>query len=71
MDDMLASIETSEEAAQLAIDVRYIHAQGGLEIRNWVSNSKEVLEQLRWGVNNEDSKGMDLKSSSAEKVLGM
>lgn len=71
VDDMLASVETSEEAAQLAKDVRYIHAQGGFEIRNWVSNSKEVLEQLRWGVNNEDSKGMDLESSSAEKVLGM
>ncbi|XP_061515249.1 uncharacterized protein LOC133393612 isoform X1 [Anopheles gambiae] len=70
VDDMLASAETSEEAAQLAETVRHIHAEGGFEIRNWVSNSNEVLERLRWGVSQEDGRGV-VMDSSAEKVLGM
>ncbi|XP_058840055.1 uncharacterized protein LOC131695549, partial [Topomyia yanbarensis] len=38
VDDMLDSVETEEEAIQLAKDVRFIHAQAGFEIRNWLSN---------------------------------
>lgn len=41
---MLVIDETQEEAVQLASDVRSIHAQGGLEIRSWLSNSSVVIE---------------------------
>ncbi|XP_062538519.1 uncharacterized protein LOC134206806 [Armigeres subalbatus] len=46
VDDMLASTETEAEAIELANSVKYIHAQGGFDIRNWVSNSTEVLKAL-------------------------
>ncbi|XP_049300541.1 uncharacterized protein LOC125774305 [Anopheles funestus] len=70
VDDMLASVETVEEAVTLAEDVRYVHSQGGFEIRNWLSNAKEVVHKLRWGANN----GMCVDMSAGqgtEKVLGM
>lgn len=70
VDDMLASTESEEEAAQLALNVRFVHSQAGFEIRNWLSNSSKVLDLL-----NEDGtaeKSMDLCSEMAtEKVLGM
>ncbi|XP_058456403.1 uncharacterized protein LOC131433817 [Malaya genurostris] len=70
VDDMLSSVETEDEAARLALDVCYIHSQGGFEIRNWLSNSRKVLDKLRVGVT--DEKNMDLYSVIAtEKVLGL
>lgn len=46
MDDYYDTADTPEEAAELAVQVRIIHARGGFEMRNWVSNSEEVLEKL-------------------------
>nr|XP_049464883.1 uncharacterized protein LOC120956082 [Anopheles coluzzii] len=69
VDDMLASVETEEEAKDLADAVRYIHACGGFEIRNWVSNSRAVMQHLQ-----EDTKGKNISANyglSTEKVLGM
>ncbi|XP_061500129.1 uncharacterized protein LOC133391284 [Anopheles gambiae] len=58
VDDMLASVETEEEAKDLADAVRYIHACGGFEIRNWVSNSRAVMQHLQ-----EDTKGKDISAN--------
>lgn len=70
MDDMLTSVDTEEEAIQLANEVRYVHQQGGFHMRNWVSNSLTVLEAL--GANPKQGKSMDMTSDLAlEKVLGM
>ncbi|XP_062705726.1 uncharacterized protein LOC134287612 [Aedes albopictus] len=70
VDDMLVSVDTEEQAIQLAKDVRHVHQQGGFEIRNWISNSRMVLAALQ-GVNT-DEKCLDLSSELAtEKVLGM
>nr|XP_043069244.1 uncharacterized protein LOC122322057 [Drosophila bipectinata] len=49
VDDMLDSVDTEEEAISLARQVHYIHLQGGFLIRNWVSNSREVLSALGEG----------------------
>ncbi|XP_058128695.1 uncharacterized protein LOC131292964 [Anopheles ziemanni] len=70
VDDMLASAETEKEAISLASTVRSIHAQGGFEIRNWVSNSQRVADELRLEA---DSVGIvNLCCQSAvEKVLGL
>ncbi|XP_065087297.1 uncharacterized protein LOC135709035 [Ochlerotatus camptorhynchus] len=43
VDDYFDSVDTIEEAIQRAKQVRFIHSKGGFEIRNWVSNSEEVL----------------------------
>ncbi|XP_062711977.1 uncharacterized protein LOC134289698 [Aedes albopictus] len=70
VDDMLSSVDTEEQAIQLAKDVRYVHQQGGFEIRNWVSNSKTVLAALQG--ENTDEKCLDMSTELAtEKVLGM
>lgn len=70
VDDMLVSTNTAEDAIKLAEDVRYIHAKGGFEIRNWISNSKRVLQALR--VTTAEEKNLDLSPQmTAEKVLGM
>ncbi|XP_055523265.1 uncharacterized protein LOC129717404 [Wyeomyia smithii] len=70
VDDMLCSEETEEKVIELAKSVRFIHEQGGFEIRNWTSNSRSVLAALK----SETclSKNLDLSSSLAtEKVLGL
>lgn len=47
VDDLLDSANSVEEAVNLAKDVIYVHKQGGFHIRNWISNSTEVLEALQ------------------------
>ena len=67
---MLASVKTAEDAIRLANEVKYIHSQGGFEIRNWVSNSKTVLQSL--GEEDVEKKNLDLTAEVAtEKVLGL
>ncbi|XP_055586245.1 uncharacterized protein LOC129738941 [Uranotaenia lowii] len=70
VDDMLTSVETEEEAVKLADEVRWIHAQGGFEIRNWLSNSSYVVKSLLEEpiVEKNLSVGPEM---STEKVLGM
>lgn len=70
VDDLLLSVDTEEEAIKLAKEVRFVHSQGGFEIRNWVSNSPVVLSQLKH--NSIENKCLDLTTELAsEKVLGM
>ncbi|XP_055622739.1 uncharacterized protein LOC129766247 [Toxorhynchites rutilus septentrionalis] len=70
VDDMLVSVDTEGEAIQLAKQVTFVHAQGGFEIRNWISNSQRVLRAL--DENSTKEKNLDLAPELAtEKVLGM
>ncbi|XP_039451578.1 uncharacterized protein LOC120430530 [Culex pipiens pallens] len=70
VDDMLASEETEEAAIELAEAVRHVHAEGGFEIRNWLSNSPRVLTALQG--ENVVQKDLNLAPELAtEKVLGM
>ncbi|XP_038106872.1 uncharacterized protein LOC119766411 [Culex quinquefasciatus] len=46
VDDYFDSVDTVEEAVKRAKQVSHVHKQGGFEIRNWVSNSPEVLTAL-------------------------
>ncbi|XP_055542827.1 uncharacterized protein LOC129728415 [Wyeomyia smithii] len=69
VDDMLSSEESEEAAVKLAKDVRFIHSQAGFEIRNWLSNSKRVLQELEA---EPGEKSLNLSSElGTEKVLGM
>ncbi|XP_062704301.1 uncharacterized protein LOC134286665 [Aedes albopictus] len=70
VDDMLASVETEAEAVELAEDIRFVHAQAGYEMRNWLSNSVPVLKAL----NATKTSEMNLNLASetvTEKILGM
>ncbi|XP_062715630.1 uncharacterized protein LOC134291645 [Aedes albopictus] len=70
VDDMLASVETENEAIKLALDVRHVHAQAGYEMRNWLSNSPIVLNALN--ADQDHEKSLNLNSELAtEKILGM
>lgn len=67
---MLVSVATEEEAIELAQQVKKVHAEGGFEIRNWLSNSKRVVNAL--DENHTEEKSLDLSTELAtEKVLGM
>uniref|UniRef100_A0AAG5D3P8 Integrase catalytic domain-containing protein n=1 Tax=Anopheles atroparvus TaxID=41427 RepID=A0AAG5D3P8_ANOAO len=70
VDDLLASVETEEEAVALAQDVKYIHAQAGFEIRNWLSSSGRVTRKLRRGTEGEDALNL-CDDPATEKVLGL
>ncbi|XP_062538136.1 uncharacterized protein LOC134206436 [Armigeres subalbatus] len=71
VDDYLDSRDTAKEMSKLAADVRTVHAKAGFEIRNWQSNSEEVLADLgeqritKWKEFTND------KVNNIERVLGM
>ncbi|XP_055632708.1 uncharacterized protein LOC129773155 [Toxorhynchites rutilus septentrionalis] len=71
VDDAMFSTDTPEHAIRLAREVSQVHSAGGFEIRNWVSNSQQVLSALKEGSMTE--KNMDLTTGpmATEKVLGM
>lgn len=70
VDDMLLSVASEEEAIQIAKDVRFVHSQGGFEIRNWISNSRAVVMAL--GESEATTKSLNLSTElSTEKVLGL
>ncbi|XP_049291179.1 uncharacterized protein LOC125768058 [Anopheles funestus] len=68
VDDLLASAESEEEIITLAEQVRYIHAEGGFEIRNWLSNSPRVTSHLQREASPEDKIAM-CSDDRVEKVL--
>ncbi|XP_058444291.1 uncharacterized protein LOC131425967 [Malaya genurostris] len=71
VDDYFDSVDTIDEAVERAKQVSYIHKQAGFDIRNWVSNSPEVLSAL----GEEKSMGPVLfnqdKQMYSERVLGV
>ncbi|XP_075170474.1 uncharacterized protein LOC142242837 [Haematobia irritans] len=71
VDDFLASTDTIEEAKQLSAEVRYIHSKGGFNIRNWCSNSVDVLRFLNTEANCEPKSLGISTNSEPEKVLGI
>lgn len=71
VDDLLDSVDTEAEAIRLAKEVRQIHAYGGFEIRNFISNYRTVLDAI-----GEDcikvQKNLNMSpETNNEKVLGM
>lgn len=70
VDDLLDSSNTEEEALCLAQKIKEIHADGGFEIRNWISNSTKVMEALS-GKEPTNEKAISLSDDDREKVLGL
>lgn len=69
VDDLLDSVDTEEEAMTLAAEVKFIHSQGGFEMRNWRSNSLRVSSSL--GSPNDEANKTFSSHLEPEKVLGM
>ena len=71
VDDWLQSVDSVEQAIQLAEKVKYVHSQGGFEIRNWTSNNIQVTEALN-GTTSSTEKNMEIASQcEADKILRM
>ncbi|XP_062714353.1 uncharacterized protein LOC134291085 [Aedes albopictus] len=71
MDDYYDSADTTDEAVARALQVRDIHKNGGFEMRNWSSNSPEVLLKLGQTVEPPGPSFVCDKSDGWERVLGM
>lgn len=71
VDDLLDSVDTIDEANTLAKQVRFIHQQGGFEIRHWASKSASVLAAMGEPPKTSLKSLHDNFEISAEKVLGM
>lgn len=68
---MLDSVDTVEEAIDLTRQVIEIQRCGGFEIRNWISNSVEVLHALNSNNVNGNLLFDDKELLQSQKVLGM
>lgn len=71
VDDYLDSFATVEEAIETVQNVKYIHSMGGFEIRNFLSNSKQVLAAIH-EESQENDKDLNItRAEKVESVLGM
>ncbi|XP_062558258.1 uncharacterized protein LOC134223135 [Armigeres subalbatus] len=75
VDDYLDSFETVDEAIEVVKQVTFIHSKGGFNLRNFLSNSNDVLlgisEEARRNVQ-ADAKHLSLvRAEKVESVLGM
>ncbi|XP_062703997.1 uncharacterized protein LOC115255979 [Aedes albopictus] len=71
VDDYLDSADTIDEAVRQAEEVRLVHSRGGFHIRNWMSNSEEVLRRVG-EPSTATKKHLSLdKSGVTERILGM
>ncbi|XP_036334764.1 uncharacterized protein LOC118745419 [Rhagoletis pomonella] len=68
VDDYIDSVDSEEAAFEVADLVRKVHRAGGFEIRNWASNSPNVLTKL---VDEEVKAQTPVQFGHTEKVLGM
>uniref|UniRef100_A0A182FMI5 Reverse transcriptase domain-containing protein n=1 Tax=Anopheles albimanus TaxID=7167 RepID=A0A182FMI5_ANOAL len=70
-DDLLISVDNEQQATQLATEVKFVHQQGGSEIRNWASNSRRVLTDLL-PTTSLEHKALSISTElGTEKVLDM
>ncbi|XP_046868949.1 uncharacterized protein LOC124461469 [Drosophila willistoni] len=67
VDDFIYSGDNYVEVGNIATQVRDIHASGGFHIRNWSSNSKEVLRILK----SDSLLPEAVEITATEKVLGL
>lgn len=71
VDDTLHSLDTVNEAIEVAQQMKTVNAAANFNIRNWHSNSTQVLNALGEKENNSGTVDMNKSVSSTEKVLGM
>ncbi|KAG5867419.1 hypothetical protein JTB14_027091 [Gonioctena quinquepunctata] len=71
VDEYLDGTKTEEEAVHLIIDVIYVHSKAGIEIRNFISNSLVVLEQLPGNLQTNEIQSEVARRTNEKKVLEM
>ncbi|XP_058817350.1 uncharacterized protein LOC131680654 [Topomyia yanbarensis] len=71
VDDYFDSVDTVEDAIRRAKEVSFVHSKAGFEIRNWVSNSSEVLRGLGEKNPAREIHFNENKETANERVLGI
>ena len=71
VDDWLESFHTEEEARKVAKDVKYVHSKGGLEIRNWISNSIKVTSSLGENYSENEKMNFERSETKTERILAV
>ncbi|XP_055551044.1 uncharacterized protein LOC129733299 [Wyeomyia smithii] len=71
VDDYYDSADTVAEAIARAKAVKFIHSEGGFNIRNWVSNSNTILEEMGERSENAAVHFNKNKNTEFERVLGI
>lgn len=71
VDDMIECAESVDEAEKLVKDVKLIHKEGGFNIRNFVSNSEELLTRIGEKTASQNKSLNVGDEVRAERVLGM
>ncbi|XP_065094703.1 uncharacterized protein LOC135715317, partial [Ochlerotatus camptorhynchus] len=71
VDDYLDSVDTEEEAVQLIKEVKAVHAKAGFDIRKWLSNSKDVVQQIGDPIPQNSKNFIADKTTNSERILGM
>ncbi|KAG5871798.1 hypothetical protein JTB14_034065 [Gonioctena quinquepunctata] len=64
VDDFLDSFDTIEEAKKVPCHFIEVHRRGGFRIRNWASNSKEVLKNIPEEYRSRHQKDMNLEKKT-------
>ncbi|XP_049886664.1 uncharacterized protein LOC126381183 [Pectinophora gossypiella] len=70
VDDYLQSFETIEQAVATSNRVREIHSEAHYELRQWTSNSQEVLTALSEPSTTTQSVSLD-ENTKTERILGL
>ncbi|XP_035714129.1 uncharacterized protein LOC118438289 [Folsomia candida] len=72
VDDLLDSCDTVEQAKKRFAEVRTIHAAGGFNLRNWLSNSPEVVAHIPEELRASNMKDLQMGEDNViERVLGL
>jgi hypothetical protein len=72
VDDMLDSFESEQKAMSTVRDVIEIYEAAGMEIRNWLSNSRVLMESFN--TNNKEnatSLSLNFDEDQVDKILGI
>ena len=70
VDDCLKSVATLPEASRLANQLVQLLAKGGFHLTKWISNSREVLEEIPPGESAPSMANLDLEDLLIDRVLG-
>ncbi|XP_062713800.1 uncharacterized protein LOC134290641 [Aedes albopictus] len=71
VDDYLDSVDTIDEAVELAAQVMEVHGQAGFHIRNWISNKEEFVRTIGEGNPAVVKHFTPGQESDGERLLGM
>lgn len=71
MDDYLDSFLNEQQAVKVITEVIRVHSLGGFKIRNFISNSLKILQEIPQELRAKSQSSLNLEHSSIERILGL